>query len=113
MYDTSALKDPVLKNFSFKPPQDEVGIDFEAVPVIESLCIYDSEDTQICTPNTDSTEDDYTMLVLERSSTDGVSNLGNGVGGMFGLSPQGKDDNMTLARYFHKLKLTSENQITL
>ena len=32
---------------------------------------------------------------------------------MFGLSPQGKDDNMTLARYFHRLKLTSENQITL
>jgi hypothetical protein len=53
------------------------------------------------------------MLVLERYTTEGIQSLGNGVGGMFGLSPQGKEDNMTLARYFHKLKLTSENQITL
>jgi hypothetical protein len=53
------------------------------------------------------------MLALERYTTDGVPNLGNGVGGMFGLSPQGKDDKLTLARYYHKLKLTSENQITL
>jgi hypothetical protein len=30
---------------TFKPPQDELGFDFEAVPVIESLCIYDSENT--------------------------------------------------------------------
>jgi len=40
-------------------------MDFEALPVIESLCIND-EDTEICTPNTESTEDDYTMLILTR-----------------------------------------------
>jgi hypothetical protein len=70
VYNTSGIASPTYKNFTYMSPNSEVpSLDYEAQPVIDSLCIFDEDDVQICTPNTDSAEDDYTIMVLERYLT--------------------------------------------
>ena len=67
VYNISGANQTAYQNYTFLNPLREQGnVEYEALPLIESLCIYDAEDTQICTPNTDSVDDDYTMLILER-----------------------------------------------
>ncbi len=74
------------------------------------MCIFDADDTQICTPNTDSKDDDYEIRVIHKWVTEKTSVPQQG--GLFGLSPAGESD-LTLTSYYKKLNLIKKNQVTL
>lgn len=98
-------------NYTYVSPfRTGVNFEYEGLEVVDTFCIPTVDDYLCTTDAPDQTDDDFTIIVLNKYLKDYASPPQ--FGGILGLTPSPKND-YTLGSYYKRMRLSDSNTLTI
>ena len=100
-----------VANYTYVSPfRTGVNFEYEGLEVVDTFCIPTVDDYLCTTDAPDQTDDDFTIIVLNKYLKDYASPPQ--FGGILGLTPSPKND-YTLGSYYKRMRLSDSNTLTI
>ena len=100
-----------MANYTYvSPVRTGVNFEYEGLEVVDTFCIPTVDDYFCTTDAPDQTDDDFTIIVLNKYLKDYTSLPS--YGGMLGLTPSLKND-YTIGSYYKRMRLSESNTVTI
>ncbi len=100
-----------VANYTYVSPfRTGVNFEYEGLEVVDTFCIPTVDDYLCTTDSAETTDDDFTIIVLNKYLKDYASPFS--YGGILGLTPSAKND-FTLGSYYRRMRLSDSNTVTI